>query len=112
MSRVGSVHGSQRGDGFIEGGEAEQPLPAWQQFAGARMLHYRGLPAGEVAERAVADPRVLEADARRLDATELAPRLLDVCLVIRRRSRDFRGVADGPAVGFHQSSIAHVIRRF
>src|SRR2546422_10232732 len=61
--------------------EAEHSLAVGQVRAWAGVLHHDRLPARQVAQRAIADPRVLEFHARRLGTAELAARLLNVSAV-------------------------------
>src|SRR6266567_3962742 len=81
---------------FARRGEAEQPLAVRQERTWPGVLHHRRLAAGEVADRPVADPGVLEFQARPLRATELAPRLLEVGLIRLRRVGDFARRPDAP----------------
>src|SRR2546426_8173477 len=62
------------------------------------MLHDRWFSACEVAQRPVADPRVLEFHARQLGAAELAARPLEVRAVRFGAARDLSRVAYPPAV--------------
>src|SRR6266550_231185 len=75
--------------GFARRGEAKQSFMIRKEPARPGVLHNRRFAAGEVAERAVADPGVLELHARALRATELAARLLEVGLVRLGRAGDF-----------------------
>src|SRR5262249_45021721 len=68
--------------------EAKESACVGQEPARARVLDDGRLPAGQVAERPVADPCVLQAPAGRLGATELAARTLDVALVVPRGRGD------------------------
>src|SRR5919197_3598359 len=56
----------QRIGSLIDRAEAKHALAARQERARTRLLYHGRLSRGEVAERAVADPAVLEAHAGRL----------------------------------------------
>src|SRR5207247_10147909 len=71
----------QRLDRLGERGEAEHSLAVGQVRAWAGVLHNDRLPARQIAQRAIADPRVLEFHARRLVTAVIAARLLDVSAV-------------------------------
>src|SRR3989454_8092644 len=60
----------QRLDRLGERGEAKHSLAVGQVRAWAGVLHHDRLPARQVAQRAIADPRVLEFHARRLGRSE------------------------------------------
>ena len=98
MPCVVSVHRIQRTDGFLERREPKQPLSVGQIAARTGMLHDRGFPAGEVAQRPIADPRALEFHVGRLGATELAARALEVGGVGFGAARGLPGIADPPAM--------------
>src|SRR5439155_12458935 len=91
----------QGGRRLVEGREAEDPLTAVQARIRPGVLDDGGAPAGQVAQRAVADPGVLEADARPLRAAELAARRADVVAVGVGRAGDVEGVAHAPAFPDH-----------
>src|SRR5439155_257466 len=73
--------------------------------AGPRMLDDRWLAAREVTDGAVADPRVLELDEKRLRAAPLPARALDVRLIVLRRAGHFPGVAHAPASLLEQAPV-------
>src|SRR5258705_104192 len=50
-----------------------------KEMARPGMLYDRGFAAGEIANRPVATPRILQLHAGRLRAANLATRLLDIC---------------------------------
>src|SRR5439155_25754967 len=64
--------------GLVDGGKAEHAFTVDEVRARTRVLYHDRLAARQVAQRPIADPGVLELHARRLGATELAARLLDV----------------------------------
>ena len=97
--------------GFGQRGEAEQPLVIRQEGAWPGVLHDRRFAASEVAERAVADPGVLEFHARPLGTTELAARLLEVGLIFLRRACDFTGMSNAPAQAFQIAPLLRVLLR-
>src|SRR5437867_12786594 len=82
--------------GLLQRAEAEYALAVGQVRAGARVLHDRGLPARQVAQRAVAHPGVLEGYARRLGRTELPSRALDVEAIVLCAARVLPRVAFAP----------------
>src|SRR5438876_6455611 len=80
------------------------------------MLNDDRLSAGQVAQRPVADPGVLELHARRLRAAELAARALDVGAIGLRAARDLPREPDTPAVMLEalpvlSVAIVHVQRK-
>src|SRR2546422_10853831 len=68
----------ERGGGFFEGAEPEQALRLGQETARASVLYHGGLPARQVAQRAVAHPRRLQRHVGGLRAAEFTARLLHV----------------------------------
>src|SRR5437667_70565 len=85
-----------RRGGLLRSAEAEHALAIGKERAGAGVLHDDGFAAGQVTERAIAHPGVLESHARPLGATELTTRPLDVSLIHLRRGGDFARMADAP----------------
>src|SRR5262245_25014064 len=74
LTLVVGGHRGERFDRLVERGEAEQAFSTREEGARAGVLDDRGLARGEVAQRPVADPRVLERHARRFRAAELTAR--------------------------------------
>src|SRR5258707_9032748 len=89
----------QRFDRLGERGEAEHSLAVGQVRAWAGVLYHYRLPARQVAQRAIADPRVLEFHARRLGTADLAARLLN-------ESAERLGVAGNLARVSHPPPVA------
>src|SRR5881409_1694373 len=98
VAPVVAIDRVQGSGGLVDRGEAEHAFPVDEVGARARVLYHHRLAAGQVAERPVADPGVLELHARRLRAAELAARPLDVGAIGLRAARDLPGVPDTPAV--------------
>src|SRR5207253_8242354 len=98
MTPVIAVDGLQGRDRLGERGEAKHSLAVGQVRAWAGVLHHDRLPARQVAQRAIADPRVLEFHARRLGTAELAARLLDVSAVRLGDTSDLARVPHPPHV--------------
>src|SRR5438046_6428673 len=69
------------------------------------MLNDHGLPARQIADRPIADPGVLQPDEERLRAAPLAPRALEVGLVVPGAARDFAGIAHPPAVPLEETPV-------
>src|SRR3989454_8602314 len=72
MSLVIAIDGVERGGGLLERREPEHALPMGEVGIRPRVLDHRGLPARQIAHRAVADPGALELDEDRLRAAPLA----------------------------------------
>src|SRR5207237_736740 len=79
--------------------------------AWAGVLHHDRLPARQVAQRAIADPRVLEFHARRLGTAELAARLLDVSAVRLGAPSDLARVPHPPPVALKGRPVCRVLLR-
>src|SRR5881392_4208576 len=94
---VVGLNARERTRGFVHGPEAEDTLPVEQEATGARVLHDRGLSAGQVAGGAVADPTSHELDVHRLRVAELASGTLDVRAVLLGRRAHFPGFTEPPA---------------
>src|SRR5439155_26179144 len=95
----------QRFDRLGERGEAEHSLAVGQVRAWAGVLDHDRLPARQVAQRAIADPRVLEFHARRLGTADLAARLLNVSAVRLGAAGNLARVSDPPPVDFEVCPI-------
>src|SRR5205814_3110330 len=85
---------------LLHGREAKQAFRVGQKSARTRVLHNGRLAAGQVAQRPVADPRVLKIGTRGLGATELAARPLNVRPVRLGAARDLSRMAYPPPVTF------------
>src|SRR5689334_21385649 len=58
-------------DRLIHGPKPENPAPVWQDTTGAGVLHYGRFATRQKAQGPIADPRILQADARWFGTTEL-----------------------------------------
>src|SRR3989441_5507436 len=96
MPLVIAIDGVERGGGLLERREPEHALPMGEVGTRPRVLDHRGLPAREIAHRAVAHPGVLELDEDGLRAAPLSPGALNVGLIPLRGARDVARVADAP----------------
>src|SRR5205823_876136 len=90
--------------------EPEEARGVGQEPARAGVLDDRRLAAGQVAEGPVADPGILEPDARGLRAAELPPRGTDVVAVAPGGGRDRVGVADAPAPRLERATLLLLVR--
>src|SRR2546422_5383825 len=98
-------------DRLGERGEAEHSLAVGQVRAWAGVLHHDRLPARQVAQRAIADPRVLEFHARRLGTAELAARLLNVSAVRLGAPGNLARVPHPPPVALKGRPVCRVLLR-
>src|SRR5438093_10748063 len=94
------VYPFQSNCGLLQSREAKQAFPVGQKGARTRMLHDGGPAAGQVAQRPVADPRVLKTATRGLGATELAARPLNVRPVRLGTAGDLSRMTYPPPVTF------------
>ena len=108
MPLVAGVDAGQGLRRLFERREPEQPFAAGQKRARTGMLHDRRLAARQVAQRAIADPGVLELHARRLGAAEFPARAADVGAVQLGRARRIGRVPDVPAVALEQAPVLGV----
>src|SRR5213595_3994588 len=99
----------QRLDRLGERGEAEHSLAVGQVRAWAGVLYHDRLPARQVAQRAIADPRVLEFHARRLGTAELAARLLNVSAVRLGAAGNLARVSHPPPVALEVGPVRCVL---
>src|SRR2546422_1635264 len=99
----------QRLDRLGERAEAEHSLAVGQVRAWAGVLHHDRLPARQVAQRAIADPRVLEFHARRLGTAELAARLLNVSAVRLGAAGNLARVSHLPPVALEVGPVRCVL---
>src|SRR5439155_21058989 len=103
------IDGLQCGRRFVHGRETKHPLAVRQPGARAGVLDHDGLPAGQITQRSIADPRVLEFHARRLCTTELATRSLDIGAVLLRAARYLSRMSNPPAVALQARSIVRIL---
>src|SRR5262249_35520148 len=108
---VVSVDLFQRLHGLAHRGETEDPLAVRQVSARASVLNDGRLPAGQVAERSVADPRILHLHARRLGAAELSTRPLDVVAVGLRAARNLSRIPNPPAMMLQKRPVLSILGR-
>src|SRR5437899_698383 len=97
-------------DRFLHSGESEHPQSIREIGTGPGMLNDHRLAAGQIAQRPHADPGPLELHAGGLGATELASRLLNICLVRFGRPGDLMRVTNAPAVAFEKLAVLDVLR--
>src|SRR5207247_8263325 len=92
--------------------ETEHSLAVREELARARVLDDDRLAARQVARRPVAHPRILELDARTLDAAELAPRPLDIALVHLGSRGHLARTTDLPTAPLQLLPLRHVSLAF
>src|SRR5213079_742541 len=109
MTPVIAVDGLQGRDRLGERGEAKHSLAVGQVRAWAGVLHHDRLPARQVAQRAIADPRVLEFHARRLGTAELTARLLNVSAVRLGAAGKLARVSHPPPVALEVGPVRCVL---
>src|SRR5439155_16184544 len=81
---------------LLEITKAEQTRRVGEEQARTRVLNDGRLATGQVAEGTIAEPGVLQADARGLGAAEFATGCLDVVPVVPRGARDSQRFAHTP----------------
>src|SRR5439155_2305235 len=93
----------QRADGFVHAAEPKQALGRWKA-AGPGILHHDGLPAGQIADGAVAGPAVHKLGTVRFDTAELPSRSLDIGMVLLGRGAHVPRLANLPSQGLETPS--------
>src|SRR5688572_15173032 len=85
-------------EGFIQSAEYQKPLSTRIKIADSRILDERGLSAGEVAHRTIANPTAAGFDVHVFCYAKLGCRILDVFLIILRSPSDPQRIHKLPAV--------------